>query len=295
MLGASAGFALMSTCVAAAHVRSPDTHTLLSSGVRAVVNLLALVAITRGNTTLLVGDGRTALWTRGVTGAASLLLYFAAIEHTTAGEAAFLNNTSAFWVAALAPILLREATGGSTWIAIGGSILGTALLGWPRADAGASDWFGRACGLTSGLTAAIAYLSVRRASATNAPTVIVFYFTLLATLACAVGLPFVDAGWPRDRVTWVLLVLAGLFATVAQVLMTAAYAMGPAAPLAAAAAATPLFTTGLAVLFLGQVPDAMAIAGMVVLTASGVGLPLLAATQGPRNAENAGGGGRNEG
>ena len=275
MLGASSGFALMSTCVAAAHVRSPETHTLVSSFIRAIVNLLALVVMTRGSRRLLIGDARVALWIRGVTGAASLLLYFAAIDRTSAGEAAFLNNTSAFWVAALAPVLLGEATGGNTWIAIAGSIMGTALLGFPRADAGSSDWLGRAFGLTSGLTAALAYLSVRRAATTNASTVIVFYFTLLATLTCVIGLPFVDARWPTDPLTWVLLGGAGLFATIAQVLMTGAYAIGPTAPLAAVAAATPLFTTALAITLLGQVPDGMAIAGMAVLTASGIGLPLL--------------------
>lgn len=279
MLGASAGFAFMSMCVAAAHLRSPETHTLVSSLARASVNLVTLVVITRGQISLLVGDGRTALWMRGVAGAASLLLYFAAIDQTSAGEAAFLNNTSAFWVAALAPLLLHEATGGSIWIAIVGSVVGTALLGWPRAGAGDADWLGRAYGLISGLTAAIAYLSVRRASVTNGPTVIVFYFTLLATVACLVGLLFVDEVWPEDPVTWLLLVGSGLFATGAQVLMTSAYAMGPAAPLAAAAAATPLFTTLLAVPLLGQIPDGMALTGMAVLTASGIGLPLLASTR----------------
>lgn len=265
----------MSMCVAAAHQRSPEIHTLVSSLARAGVNLAALVVIARGQVRLLVGDGRPALWIRGVAGAASLLLYFAAIDHTSAGEAAFLNNTSAFWVAALAPLLLGEATGASIWIAITGSIVGTALLGWPRADGGGADWAGRAYGLISGLTAAIAYLSVRRASASNGPTVIVFYFTLLATIACLVGLLFVDESWPQDPVTWLLLVGSGLFATGAQVLMTSAYAMGPAAPVAAAAAAGPLFTTFLAVPLLGQRPGALAVAGMVVLTASGIGLPLL--------------------
>lgn len=266
----------MSMCVAAAHQRSPETHTLVASLARAGVNLAALVVITRGQIPLLVGDGRPALWIRGVTGAASLLLYFAAIDHTSAGEAAFLNNTSAFWVAALAPVLLGEATRGNTWIAIAGSVVGTALLGWPRVDAGDTDWAGRAFGLISGLTAAIAYLSVRRASVSNGPTVIVFYFTLLATIACLVGLLFVDESWPNDPGTWLLLVGSGLFATGAQVLMTSAYAMGPAAPVAAAAAATPLFTTLLAVPLLGQRPDGLALAGMAVLTVSGIGLPLLA-------------------
>lgn len=275
MLGASVGFSLMSTCVAGAHALDPQLHTLVSSLARASVNLLVLCALAHFRWRELFGDFRPALWSRGITGALSLLLYFGALAYTTAGEAAFLNNTSAFWVAALAPLALGEATSGRTWWAIVGSLVGTALLGWPRAEALAGDATGRLLGLGSGLFAALAYLSVRKASASNGPRVIVFYFTLLATMFCLMALPFVQATPPQGAITWLLLVAAGVFATGAQVLMTSAYAIGPAAPLAAVAAATPLFTTLLAISILGQVPDRWALLGMAVLTVAGIALPIL--------------------
>jgi S-adenosylmethionine uptake transporter len=282
MLASCSFFAVMSTLVAAAHARDPALTVWTTSAVRAAVNLVVLAAMARFSPRALLGDGRPALWLRGVMGAASLLLYFGSLARIGAGEAAFLNFTSSFWVAALAPLLLGERTRPAVWAAIALSVVGTGLLGWPRAGDPAllgdsSDLIARAAGLISGLTAAIAYVSVRRASVTNAPIVIVFYFTLVGTVATGIGLLLTPAPLPVDPLVWTLLVGAGVAATGGQLLMTAAYALGPAAPLSATTAATPLFTTLLAVALLGHVPDAVAALGMALLATAGVALPLLSA------------------
>jgi S-adenosylmethionine uptake transporter len=272
MLAGSGLFAVMATCVSLAHRHDPTLSTAVTSAVRAGVNLLLLVVLSARDPRALLGDGRAALWARGVFGGVAMLTYFAALETLSAGEAAFLNQTSAVWVALGAPLLLGERVGGVAWAAVLGSVGGVALLAHPRE----ADGFARFLGLFSGLSAAAAYLSIRRAGTTNGPRVVVFYFTLVSTVLAVTVALATGAPLPRDAVTLALLTAAGVSATFAQLLMTEAYRVGRAAPVAAAGAASPLITTLLAWLVLGQVPDVRALAGMGVLCVTGVAMPFYA-------------------
>ncbi|MBM4365238.1 MAG: DMT family transporter [Deltaproteobacteria bacterium] len=284
MLASTLCFALMSTSVALAHARAPELGTALSSFVRSIVNLGVLLALAGGRVSDLLGDRRPALWWRGLSGAVALITYFAALSRIGAGEAAFLNQTSSAWVAAIAPLALGERTSPLTWLAVLASAAGTAALGWPRVDSPTGDLAGRLLGLVSGLSAAAAYLAIRRATSSNGPAVIVFYFTLLSTVASALMMVALPAPLPTDPWAWVYLCGAGLFATGGQLLMTSAYQQGPVATMAAVSAGTPLFTTLLAALLLGQRPDPLARLGMGVLVLASVALPFLSLRQGQRSA-----------
>lgn len=264
-------FALMALSVAEAHRADPALDTVVASLFRSGVNLLVLVLMVRGDLRELWGDGRPSLWLRGLAGAVSLLSYFAALAHLGIGEAAFLNQTSAFWVAALAPLVLGEPTRRLVWLAVLGSLGGLLLLVEPRGG----DLVGRLAGVGSGLAAATAYLSVRRASASNSPATIVAWFTGTATLVCLGWILAADLPLPTSPLAVGALVGSGLFATGGQLLMTRAYQLGPAAPVAAAGAAGPLVTTLLGAVFLDQVPDARAAVGMAVLLVTAVLLPFL--------------------
>lgn len=278
MLGASALFAAMATLVGAAQQRDPALGSWVTSVWRAGVNLLALVLLTRGDRRALFGDGRLALWMRGVAGAVSMLSYFGALSYLNVGEAAFLNQTSAVWVSLLGPATLGESTGSLVWVAVLGSLGGLALLAHPRDGEG--DLLGRGLGLASGLGAALAYLSVRRAAASNPATAVVFYFTAISSAVALVGSLLLGAHWPRDPLVLLMLVGSGLCATLAQLGMTRAYTLSRAAPVAAAGAASPLFTTVFGAAFLRQVPDERAQVGMAILLVSGLLLPWLAERRG---------------
>ena len=280
MLGAAVFFTGMALCVGTAHRLDPGLSTFVSSSWRAVVNLLALVVMARGDRQLLWGDGRWELWARGFSGSAALMSYFAALPLVGVGEAAFLNQTSALWVALLAPFLLGERTRPLVWAAIAGSMVGVALLAHPREAtavvAGMSnDTLGRGLGLASGLFAAAAYLAIRRAATSNPAITVVFYFTLLSTFL-AVGLALATgAAWPTDPAVLASLAGAGLCATIAQILMTDAYRLAPAALMSATSAAGPLLTALAGWFFLAELPDAEGQVGMAILVVTSVVLPLI--------------------
>ena len=272
MLGASLLFAAMGLCVGQAHAHDPGLSTFASSTARAVVNLLVLLVVVRGNARALVGDARPALAARGLFGALALTLYFASIQRLSVGEAAFLNHTSAAWVAAIAPFWLGERTSPLAWAAVAGAMAGTGLLADPRI---AGDAWGRAFGLVSGAMAAGAYLSIRFAARTNPPTVVVAWFTAIASVLGAGAMLVTGAAVPRDPVTLLWLAGSGVTAAFAQLWMTEAYARGPTARVAAAGAATPALTALGGWLLLGQAPGTQGLAGMALLFVSGVALPLL--------------------
>lgn len=271
MLGGAALFAAMAICVGMAHAREPGLSTFMSSAVRSVVNLVMLFALERGSARRLLGDARPALWVRGILGAVALLTYFAAIPHVSLGEAAFLNQTSAVWVALVSPWLLRQRVGAAAWVAVAASLLGVALLGRPQGPD--SDALGRSLGLLSGLAAAGAYVSITKAAVTNAPVTIVFWFTLVGSVASLFLVVATGAQLPQDLTTGAWLLAAGVAATVAQLWMTAAYRDGHAASVAAAGAAGPLLTALAGWAFLNQIPGDQARVGMALLLLSSSVLP----------------------
>ena len=273
MLGSCLLFAVRGTCVGLAHAREPALSTLVMSAMRAGVNLLALVVLVRGDLRRLVGDGRAALWTRGAVGGAALLQFLNNQAPHSVGAASFLNQTSAIWVAILAPFVLGERTGRWVWAAVAGSMIGIAFLGHPRGDDG--DLLGRAAGLASGLTSAGAYVSVRRASRTNGPVVIVFYFTLIATVVSVLLTFLTGASWSRDPIVYLWLTASGLSATGGQLLITDAYRLGRASRIAASGASGPLLSTLFGWMALDQVPDRPAFVGMAILVVTGILMPLL--------------------
>jgi S-adenosylmethionine uptake transporter len=271
MLAGSALFSVMALCVAFAHRRDPGLSTFTTSAVRSIVNLLVLVLLSWRAPRQLLGDLRPALWARGLFGGVALLSYFASLQYLSVGEAAFLNQTSAAWVALLGPWLLGQPTGRAAWAAVAGSLVGMALLAHPRPDG--ADTVGRLLGALSGLTAAGAYVSVNKASRTNSPITIVFWFTLVSSAAAITLALTTDAALPADLPTLGYLVGAGLSATIAQLLVTAAYRDGHAASVAAAGAASPLLTALLGWALLDQAPDQRAALGMSILFVCSMILP----------------------
>jgi S-adenosylmethionine uptake transporter len=274
MLLSALFFALMALCVGLAHRAQPTLSTAMTSFVRAVVNLLILLIFSWRHPLRLLGDRRAALWVRGIFGAMALLAYFASLQRIGLGEAAFLNQTSAAWVALLAPWYLREKTGRWNLVAVAGSLLGMFLLSVPRAGPG-GDAFGRLLGAWSGLSAAVAYISVSRAGASNSAQVIVFYFSLVATAVSTGILLTGPVEWPQSPLVWLTLVGVGVCATLGQLFMTMSYRIGPAAPLAVVANSGPVLTSLLGWLVLQQAPDGQGLVGMLLILLSGVALPWL--------------------
>ena len=276
MLGSACLFALMGVCVKLASAQYGTGEIVMYRGAVGAVFIVGWTAW-RG------GSLRTALpgmhaW-RAVVGVSSLALWFYAIGNLPLATAMTLNYMSSVWMALF-------LVGGA--IAAGGSrvdprLIASVLLGFagvalvlrPTLEQ-QQLWHGLA-GLMSGVLAALAYLQVTALGRVGEPGYrIVFYFSLSSV---AVGLMLALAtGMGRHTLAGAALLLAvGVLATVAQLLMTRAYAIGR--PLTNAA----LHYTGIAfallfgVVIFGDAVSWMAVSGIALIVVAGLAATLLRA------------------
>ena len=149
-------FSGMYSCVYSVRRWEPDTSSLVSSFVRIVINLVILVAIAAATDSLkeLFGDGRKSLWLRGMFGATALITGFASYQTIAIGEAAFLMSTSGVFVAIMSPYILGQKNTLGAWLAVGGALVGAALLCHPTFDNGGLR--GSLFALSSGFCSALA-------------------------------------------------------------------------------------------------------------------------------------------
>ena len=165
---------------------------------------------------------------RSVTGVAALCLWFYAIGTLPLATAMTLNYTSTLWIAVF---LVGSASvfGGA---AVDGKLVAAAMLGFsgvvfvlrPTVEHG-TFWSGLV-GLLSGVVSAIGYLQVTSLGRAGEPeSRVVFYFSVGSALGGAALATL--TGWHSH--TWGgigLLCAVGVLATIAQLMLTRAYAQG---------------------------------------------------------------------
>ncbi len=275
MLLACLLFSSMNTSVYAIRYFEADIPATMISFVRIMSNLLIVIApaIMAGRLTTLFGDRRPSLWLRGLFGTLALMLSFTSITRIGPGESAFLTASSGVFVALLGPLVLGQKNSWLMWLAIIGSFAGVMLLFKP--DAHSVDLLGRAMALLSGLLSALAYLMVARAGRSNSPQSVIFYFCLVALLVHLAYFAGYGFRLPQRPETWGLLLLTGLLGSGAQLCMTRAYQMAPAALVSAVGYLAPVLSLAWGIALFAQLPGPNALLGALLILLFGVLLPFL--------------------
>ena len=222
---ASLLFATMGVCVklAAAHYSSGEIVMY-----RGIVGALLIFAVSRSRRDTL----RTAVparhLLRSVTGVTALCLWFYAIRGLPLATAMTLNYTSSLWLALFlvggAALAGAQRVDHRLVVAAVLGFTGVVLVLRPTIEQG-QLWHGL-MGLLSGMISALGYLQVAalgRAGETEGR--IVFYFSIGGILGGAAIASV--SGWHGHTAVGVgMLVAVGVLATVAQLLLTRAYARG---------------------------------------------------------------------
>lgn len=245
--------------------RLPTTEVVF---VRALVTLVLSWLTLRWRGIPPWGNRRRMLLLRGLLGCGGLFSFYYAVMHLPLTEATVLHFVSPIFTAMLAPFLLREATGGRVWLAAVVGFAGVWLVAHGAPDSGrASDGIAVAVGLCGALFSACAYMTVRRAAATDHPLVIVFYFPLVAVPVTA---PFalLDFVMPQG-IEWLWLLLVGVTTQLGQVCLTRGLAAVPAARATSVGYVQILFAMGWGLVVFGDLPawTALGGAGLVVVGA----------------------------
>lgn len=212
------------------------------------------------------------LW-RSLSGVASLTLWFYAISVLPLATAVTLNYMSSVWMAAFligGGVLLGKAR-------IEGRLVATVLAGFAgvvlilRPSVTGEQLWGGITGLMSGMLAAVAYLQVTALGRIGEPEQrVVFYFSLCSAVVGAALAQFVY-GWHAHSLRGAFLLLAvGLCASVAQLLLTRAYAIGNPLINATLAYMGIVYSFGFGVWLFDDPVHGIALAGMALIVASGI-------------------------
>ena len=282
-------FSVMTLFVKLAGERIPSQEIVLA---RSVVSVVISYALLRHAKVSPWGNDRRGLWLRGLTGFAALSCVYSAVTHLPLADATVIQYLNPAFTALLAGFFLGEVVTRASFLATGICLLGVVLVEKPAAlfglvpldairlgsglsgtdrvgtELNALDPYWVGIAVLGAFLSALAYVVVRRLARTEHPLVIVFYFPLVNIPA---SLPFVarDFVWPQP-IDWLWLVGVGLATQVGQMGLTYGLVSLPAGRATSLSYLQVVFAALFGVLFFGEWPDAMSLAGGALVIAGSV-------------------------
>jgi drug/metabolite transporter (DMT)-like permease len=205
---------------------------------------------------------RKDIFLRCLFGTTGLIANFYAIDRLDLADANMLNKLSPFFAIIISIPVLKEKPSRMDIIATITAFVGALFIIRPS---GSNVLLVPAlAGLYGGFGAGTAYVFLRRATKNGAkPTVIV---TCFSAFSCLLTLPFLLFGYVHMTGQQLMfMILAGLSAAVAQFAITNAYRFAPAKKLSVFDYTQVIFAALWGILFLGEIPEALSIAGYVII------------------------------
>src|ERR1700730_5498011 len=220
---------------------------------------------------------------RGLMGAIALYTLLYCILHMPLGTAMTYNISSTIWIALFSFLLFGEYNGAKVLFAIMIGFTGMLLIYKPNMHLPVEYHL---AGVLSGITSAIAYLTVGRLAAYYEPRIIVLSFLLsgflipLLTMSLhhfwglpADGLFITFWKWPRGR-EWIFILMMGLAALFGQYFVTRAYSSDKAGIVSAISYANIIFSLTIGLMLGDSFPDWISIAGILCIVSSGIMISL---------------------
>lgn len=222
MLFSALGFALMGACVKLAHLDGIPILEIIAA--RAVVSVFLSYADIKRKNIPMWGQRRGLLLSRGFAGTFALMCVYYALVNMPFAEATMLQYLNPMFTAVLAIIFLGERVQKSTLACIMLSFIGLFIIVRPDFLFGdissGYSLFAIFAGILGAFGSGVAYVLVRKLSVSEDPSVIIIYFPLVA-LPLSIILLGNDFVMPQG-VTWIWLLLVGVFTQVGQLGLTKA-------------------------------------------------------------------------
>jgi drug/metabolite transporter (DMT)-like permease len=224
----------MVSCIKYLGTAIPIGEFVFVRGLIAVLTLILIAWQTVGLEVL-----KTAHWQRharrSLVGTLSMFCLFAALPLIPLAEITAISFTSPMFVTLLAMLFLGERIHAFRWTALVVGLLGVVIMIVPHlgmkmgTDQNEQQVLGISFALSAAVFAACAMIFLRKMSGSEHAITITFYFMLTSTVCALFTLPW---GWvvPNVEQTMVLLV-AGAFGVLGQLLLTYAYRYAEASTL----------------------------------------------------------------
>jgi len=181
-------------------------------------------------------------------------------------EALAIVFASPLILAALSGPLLGEPVGWRRWACVAVGFVGVILL--TRPSTAGVEWV-VLIPLGGALFSALRDITTRRLGGIDSATTIIFYTQLVAVVATAPTLLIAFNGWP-DLGDWALLAVSGILIGIAHSFIIQAFLLAEAAVVAPLRYLALVYAAVLGAILWGDLPDAWAIGGSVLIAASGL-------------------------
>ncbi len=261
MLAASASFATMAALIKGIGPEIPLSQLIFLRCWLAAPFLLAVI-VQRGVPALV--QAKKALIWRTLFGMTAMHCFFYALTHMPLADCVFIGRAQPLMLALFAPVMVGEHAPKAAWVAIITGLCGVVLIMNPSMNWSLAAWVA----LAGAATSAIAHLLVRRLNRTDAPLAIVFNFIVLTGLTTAIWV--VPSFVPLSARQWLLIAGVALFASLGQLLMTAAYRRDRAPAVAAASYSSIILSVLYGYLFWDEMPQAIVFAGAGLIMVGGL-------------------------
>jgi drug/metabolite transporter (DMT)-like permease len=203
---------------------------------------------------------------RGLGGVLSQVLMFIAILKMPLMNTVLLSNSAPLFIPLVAWVWLREKIGASTALSLGIGFVGILLILKPGASLLRNP--AALVATAAAVCSAVALVTVNRLSSTEPTYRILFYYFLIASLLTAPFLPF---GWRSPTAAhWLILLGIGVCQAASQLLIIFAYRYARPGRIAPFNYSVVVFSGLIGWIVWHNRPDALALVGVVLVTAGGV-------------------------
>jgi drug/metabolite transporter (DMT)-like permease len=197
------------------------------------------------------------------------IFLFAALKYLPQAEATAISFVAPLLILVLAGPLLGERVGWARWAAAIAGFAGMLVI--VRPGSGLAP-IGVAFAIATLACNAAFQLMSRKLAMTEHPITTVFLSSLIGTVAATVLLPFgLPDRWP-DLWQSILFLSFGITGSVSHLLLMRAYRLAPASFIAPLIYLHIVQATVAGLVFFGQFPDAVSLAGIAIILVSGAGI-----------------------
>lgn len=257
----------MTVCVKVLGDGIPAGQTIFVRGLLSMA-LVALIAWQTNRLDLL----KTANWRshalRSLSGTMSMFCLFIALTMIPLADVTAITFTAPLFLTVLAMLFLGERIHAFRWTALGIGFLGVLIMMGPHLSFERGSSLGALVALAAAMFSAIAMTFLRKMSRGEHALTITFYFSLTFTLCSTVTLL---QGWPTPSpIQWSLILGAGLFGVLGQLLMTFSYRYAQASTIAPLDYTSLIIAVILGLLIFDEIPHTSMWIGAPLVVASGL-------------------------
>lgn len=251
-----------------ARLASHEAHWALVAFSRASVGALVAYSSARLRHATLKLRATPGMWARSVFGTCSMLatFYVLANQSLDLGDAVTLLSLTPVFMSLFAPIFLREPSGRGLLLGVALSTLGVFFVVRPgiffgdHASYSSAALFSACVALFASVVSSFAMMMLRKISVSEAPESVSLHFSLTASSVTLVLALLFSRGVSLR--TTLIMVLAGACAGLAQLAMTRAYSLAPAARVGVVGNLTVVLSALFGFLILNDRPSPWSLVGM---------------------------------